>query len=149
MSRGTAGKRLGKIFALLAAVLLLCAALAYWFIGGQTRAAEKYFSAIASGNYKNFEQVTYPYEENSFALMDDFKRECRYYFASLPEFADLSETDVITSKVRIRERRMDGSIDRWVLTADVDFFSGGDSVSYDGLAVTMVFDGGKWRITGV
>lgn len=149
MSRGTAGKRLGKIFALLAAVLLLCAALAYWFIGGQTRAAEKYFSAIASGNYKNFEQVTSPYEENSFALMDDFKRECRYYFTSLPEFADLSETDVITSKVRIRERRMDGSIDRWLLTADVDFFSGGDSVSYDGLAVTMVFDGGKWRITGV
>ena len=149
MSRVTAGKRLGKIFALLAAILLLCAALAYWYIGGQARAAEKYFSAIASGNYKNFEQVTSPYEENSFALNSEFKDGCRGYFTSLPEFSDLSETDVIASKVRIRERRMDGSIDRWVLTADVDFFSGGDSVSYDGLVMTMVFDGGKWRITGV
>lgn len=149
MSRVTAGKRLGKIFALLAAVLLLCAALAYWYVGGQTRAAEKYFSAIASGNYKNFEQVTSPYEENSFSLAADFKSVCRNYFASLPEFSDLFETDVIASKVRIRERKMDGAIDRWLLTVDVDFFSGGDSVSYDGLAVTMVFDGGKWRIAGV
>lgn len=149
MSKADAGKRMGKIFALLAAILLLCAALAYWYVGGQTRSAEKFFSAVASGNYKNYEQVLSPYEENSLALAEDFKSGCRNYFASLPEFADLSETDVIACKVRIRERHMDGSIGRWVLTADVDFFSGGDSVSYDGLAVTMEYDSGKWRITGI
>lgn len=117
--------------------------------GRADQSRRKIFSAIASGNYKNFEQVTSRYEENSFALMDDFKSGCRYYFTSMPEFSDLSETDVIASKVRIRERRMDGSIDRWVMTADVDFFSGGDSVSYDGLVLTMEYDGGKWRIAGV
>lgn len=143
-----ARKKAGKIFTVFTAIVLICGAAVYWYVGGQTRTAEKFFSAVASGNYKNYEQATAPpgIEENSFALNSEFRDSCRGYFTSLPQFADISETDIISSKIRIRERAVDGNITEWRLTVDADFFSSGKSVSYDGLDVYMIFDGGKWRI---
>lgn len=142
-----ARKRAGKIFAVFTAMALICGAAVYWYVGGQTRTAEKFFSAVASGNYKNYEQaLSRQYEENSRSLETDFKDGCRGYFTSLPQFADMSETDIISSKIRIRERAAGGDITKWRLIIDADFFSSGKSVSYDGLVVSMEFEGGKWRI---
>ncbi|MDE7295614.1 MAG: hypothetical protein K2N72_14415 [Oscillospiraceae bacterium] len=143
-----ARKRAGKIFAVFTALVLMCGAAVYWYVGGQTRTAEKFFSAVASGNYKNYEQTMarQGYEESSRSIETDFKDGCRGYFTSLPQFSDMSETDIISSKIRIKERAVDGNITKWRLTVDADFFSSGKSVSYDGLVVSMEFDGGKWRI---
>ncbi|MCM1577377.1 MAG: hypothetical protein NC078_01085 [Ruminococcus sp.] len=137
---------MGKIFAVLAALVLLCCAVVYRYVGGQTRTAEKFFSAAASGNYKNYVQSADSSVTEKNGVNDLFRDGCKAYFESLPEFAEMGETDIISSKIKIKERSPI-SLTEWRLTVDADFFSSGKSVSYDGMRVTMKYEGGKWVIT--
>lgn len=144
MSKNPSGtKTAGKIFAAFSVVLLIAVLAASWFIGGQKRAAEKYFGAIASGSLSDFNKAA---DHVSDISKDDFKAYCRAEFVSMPEFSELSETDIIGSKVNISECRMNGSINSWICTADVDYYSSGMSVSYENISFPVNFSGGKWTV---
>lgn len=141
----SASKKAGKIFAAFTVVILAAALAAAWFIGGQKRAAEKYFAAVASGNFKDMDKVITPLYLDGFDS-DSFKAESRSAFEAMPQFSELESTDMITSRVRISESRMTDSFDRWLCTADVDFFSHGKSVTYKDLSFSVNFSGGKWTV---
>lgn len=146
MSKNPSGtKTAGKIFAAFSIVLLTAVLAASWFIGGQKRAAQKYFGAVASGSLSDMSKAAAP-EYMSGISKDDFKAYCRAAFSSMPEFSELTETDIIGSKVKISECRMNGGLGSWICTADVDYYSSGMSVSYESISFPVNFSGGKWTV---
>ena len=53
MSKNSASKTIGKIVSLIILIILLGVIAVTWFIGGQTKAIEKYCAAFASGDLKS------------------------------------------------------------------------------------------------
>lgn len=145
----SASKALGKLLAVISGIILLAVIIAAWFIGGQTRAVNKCFAAMASGNYKEYIALLpsghQEYHQHEAA---DYSDQCKSFFRGLPEFEALSETDVISSKIKINEHRMNGSWTEWTCTADVDFYCSGSSVSYKDVKVDLSFSSGRWYIAG-
>jgi hypothetical protein len=44
---------------------------------------------------------------------------------------------------------MNGSAKNWICTADIDFFSGGNSISFKDVSIKMTFTGRKWIIMSI
>ena len=146
MNKTTAShKTAGKIFAAFTILILLAVLALSWYIGGQKRAAEKYFASIASGNYKDMSKVITPAYLDGFDT-DSFREECRSGFEKMPVFSDLDTGNIISSRVKITESRMNGDPGSWICTADVDFYSDGKVISFDDLGLYLDFSGGKWLI---
>lgn len=140
-------KTAGKIFAGLCIILLIAVLAAAWFIGGQTRAVQKYFTARASGSYSDYVSLLKSSEYNKNAA-EEYETENRAFFTSLPQFEKLEENDNIGTSVKIKEHRMNGSAGEWICTADIDFYSEGMSVSFRDVNVELLFSGGKWYFRG-
>ena len=66
----------GKIFAAFCILLLIAALAAAWFIGGQTRAVQKYFTARASGSYSDYVSLLISSEYDECAAYE-YKAESR------------------------------------------------------------------------
>lgn len=100
MSKNSASKTIGKIVSLIILILLLGVIAVTWFIGGQTKAIEKYCAAFASGDLKSMNKVTDIYSDQT----DDksFKQQQKDHFRSLPQFEELEDTDVISSDVDVK-----------------------------------------------
>ena len=144
-----AAKALGKLLAVISGIILLAVLLAAWFIGGQTRAVNKYFASRASGNYKEYAALLPEGSgENKPGKADEYSAQCKSFFRGLPEFEALSETDVISSKIKVNEHRMNGSWTKWTCTADVDFYCSGSSISYKDVKVDLSFSSGRWCFAG-
>lgn len=147
MSRTESGtKKAGKALTAFVILILVAVLAASCYIGGQDTAAKKYCAAIASGNFKEYVK-TVP-SDNVYAAgsESDFKAACMSGLRGIPEFSELETTDNLSANVRITEHRMNGSLTEWVCTADIDFYGGGSSVSYNGVSIAMSFSGGKWII---
>ena len=65
MSKNSASKTIGKIVSLIILILLLGIIAVTWFIGGQTKAIEKYCAAFASGDLKSMNKVTDIYSDQT------------------------------------------------------------------------------------
>lgn len=143
--KSSATKILGKIFAAVCAVLLIAAFAASWYIGGQDKAIEKYCAAVTSGDLKKYTQVMNPDSSASSEESAEFKQKYRDAFTSLPQFSELEDTDIIGSEVKIKEHRYDSQSGNWMCTADIDFFSSGNSITKEDLVFTLDYSGG-WKI---
>lgn len=148
MSKGQSGtKTAGKIFAAICIILLIAVLSASWFIGGQTRAVQKYFTARASGSYSDYVSLLIGSDYDECAA-DEYKSESRAFFTSLAQFEKLEENDTIGTNVKVKEHRINGAADKWICTADIDFYSNGMSVSFKDVEVSLLFSGGKWYFRG-
>lgn len=151
MSKKSSGtKTAGKIFAVFTGILLITVLFVSWFIGGQTRTAEKFCAALGSGDLKSYERLFDPaaYEEYAGELTLDkseFRELCLDRFRNYRAFAELESADIVSSNVKITEHKMRGGIDNWECTADVDFYCSGMSIS-ETMVFYMRFQGGKWLI---
>ncbi len=140
-------KIMGKLFAALTLLLLAAVTAMSWYIGGQNRAIEKYCAAVASGSYKDLAKTAVTDELESMDITSEkFKAASRSYFKELPEFSELGETDIISSKVEINEHIMDSSVTQWICMADIDFYCNGMSISYPA-KFKLSFSNGKWIVT--
>lgn len=145
--KSSATKTAGKIFAAVTVILLMIVFASSVYVGGMKRTAEKFCASFASGSYSDYEKVILPVVDVHYDYTDNnFKENTRTAFEHLPEFSELEETDIISSKMKIRECRMDGSYDQWSCTADVDYFCSGMSVSYKNVKIELSFSQGKWRV---
>lgn len=147
MSKTESGaKKAGKFLTALVILILIAVFAASGFIGGQDTAAEKYCAAVASANFKDYSKIVasnYIYAGGS---EDAFKAACKSGLRNREEFAELTETDNISSKVKITEHKMNGNPTSWICKADIDFFSSGHSISFKNVSIEMTFTGGKWII---
>ncbi|MCI7768654.1 MAG: hypothetical protein MSJ26_11850 [Oscillospiraceae bacterium] len=147
MSKTDSGaKKAGKALTAVVILILLNVFAASWFIGGQTTVLEKYCAAVTSGSFSQYVKTVPPDDRYAGGSESDFIAACESGIKGLPEFSELDSTDTISSKVKITSHKMNGSFSQWVCTADIDFFGGGSSISYDNVSVTMSFTGGKWII---
>lgn len=143
MSKNSASKAIGKIVSLIILILLLGVIAVTWFIGGQTKAIEKYCAAFASGDLKSMNKVTDIYSDQT----DDksFKQQQKDHFRSLPQFEELEDTDVISSDVDVKYHKKAADFTQWECMTKADYFSQGMSISQD-ITFTLKFEGGKWKI---
>lgn len=146
MSKTSRNKFAGKIFVGLTVIILAMAVAVSAFINGQTKACKKYFSAMASGDLTVLSKALESTE--SFGSRDDFSQTRKAYFRSLPEFAELSDTDIVSANVNVKNHIMLDSPDRWKCTAEVDYYSNGSSISETNI-VSLYYKGGKWFISDV
>lgn len=147
MSKTNSGaKRAGKVLTVFIILILIAVFAVSKFIGGQDTAALKYCSAVASANFKEYIKTVSPDDKYAGGSESDFKAACKSGLRDLPEFSELEETDTLSANVKITEHKMNGSPAEWICTADIDFYSSGNSVSYEGVAIAMRFSGGKWII---
>ena len=147
MSRTESGaKKAGKALTAIVILILIAVYAASCFIDGHTTALEKYCAAVTSGSFSQYVKTVPPDDRYAVGSESDFKAACESGIRSLPEFSELETTDNISSKVEITSHKMNGSLTEWVCTADIDFFGGGKSISYDNVTVKMSFTGGKWII---
>ena len=133
MSKNSASKTIGKIVSLIILILLLGVIAVTWFIGGQTKAIEKYCAAFASGDLKSMNKVTDIYSDQT------------DHFRSLPQFEELEDTDVISSDVDVKYHKKAADFTQWECMTKADYFSQGMSISQD-ITFTLKFEGGKWKI---
>ena len=143
MSKNSASKTIVKIVSLIILILLLAVIVVTQYIGGQTKAIEKYCAAFAAGDLKSMNKVTDIYSDSA----DDkaFKQQQKDYFRALPQFADLEDTDVITSDTDVKYHKKTDDLTTWECLTKADYFSQGMSISRD-ITFTLKFEGGKWKI---
>ena len=147
MSKTESGaKKAGKALTAVVILILIAVFAASRFIGGQTTALEKYCAAVTSGSFSQYVKTVSPDNRYAAGSESDFKAACESGIRGLPQFSELETTDNISSKVKVTEHKMNSSLTEWVCTADIDFFGGGCSISYENVSVTMIFSGGKWII---
>lgn len=139
-------KKAGKVLTALVILILIAVFAISKFIGGQNTAALKYCSAVASANFKEYLKTVSPDDVYAGGSESEFETACKNGLRGLPEFSELSETDNLSANVKITEHKMNGSLTEWICTADIDFYSGGKSVSYEGVSIEMSFSGGKWIV---
>lgn len=132
----------GKALTVFAFILLAVCIVDYWFVDGQRRAAEKYISAMASGNLADYNSVT---ADSTYTDKDIFTADHRTFLTGYGELTSLEENDVISSKAHIKEHHMN-DLFNWDVTVDADFFSGTKSASFDGTVLSMRFEKGRWLI---
>lgn len=150
MSKTESGaKKAGKVLTAFVILILIAVFAASGFIGGQDTAAEKYCAAVATANFKDYVKIVSADDPYAGSSEDEFKAACKNGLRNREEFAELDEIDNISSKVKITERRMNGSYTDWICKADIDFFSSGHSNSFKGVSVEMTFSGGKWIISDI
>lgn len=142
----SATKTAGKIFAAVTVIILIAVLAVTWFINGQTVAIEKYYNAVASGDLKTLKAISDEYRDYDDAQSDAFKQQQREYFESLPQFADLEKTDIISSQTEVVYHKLNNNI--WECEVDVDYYCSGMSIS-ERQHVSLRFDGGKWLIESV
>ncbi|MGN1101105.1 MAG: hypothetical protein ACI4RG_02870 [Huintestinicola sp.] len=147
MSKTQSGAKIaGKALTAFVILILIAVFAVSEFIGGQDTAALKYCSAVASANFKEYVKTVSPGDIYASGSESDFKAACTSGLRGLPEFSKLEENDILSANVKITEHKMNGSLTEWICTADIDFFCSGNSVSFDGVSITMSFSGGKWII---
>lgn len=146
MSKISRNKFAGKIFVGLTVIILAIAAAVSAFINGQTKACKKYFSAMASGDLTVLSKAM----ENTegYGTKDAFSQTRKAYFRSLPQFAELSDTDIVSANVKVKNHIMLENPDLWKCTAEVDYYSNGSSISETNI-VSLYYKGGKWFISDV
>ena len=139
----TKTKKAGKVLAGFAVLATAATAGMAWYLGGQTRAIEKYCASLASGNLNDYQSVT---QDGSFADRDAFKAEMRNRLNSGGAFSELDENDVIGSDTKVTQH-ICLTPDKWTCTADIEYFCKDMSLTRTE-KFTLVFSGGKWIITG-
>ena len=141
MSKTESGaKKAGKALTAVVILILIAVFAASRFIGGQTTALEKYCAAVTSGSFSQYVKTVSPDDRYAAGSESDFKAACESGIRGLPQFSELETTDNISSKVKVNEHKMNGSLTEWVC------IGGGSSISYENVSVTMNFSGGKWII---
>ena len=145
MSKNNISKTAGKAVSLIMIILFAAVFAASWFIGGQTKAIEKYCAAFASGDAKAMSKIIRGYDSPD---EQAYKTQQREYFKSLPQFSDLEETDIISSDVDIIYHKRINGLNDWQCSAEADYFCEGMSVT-EHLSFDMRFTNGKWTIINV
>ncbi|MCC8042688.1 MAG: hypothetical protein LIO69_04150 [Oscillospiraceae bacterium] len=136
-------KLIGRIILILTLIILILFLILSSYIGGQDKAMEKYFSSVCAGDLKsNAKAIGMDYDPND-AEKAEYKAAARAYFSEKDEFADLSETDIISYNVNITDRAVI-SPTVWVCTADVSFYSGEMSLVMKNVEAALIYDGG-WK----
>ena len=138
----TKTKKAGKALAGLVLLFTAVTGGASWYLGGQTRAVEKYCASLASGNLGDYQSVT---EDTSFTDRDVFKTDMRQVLNKSGNFSDLEENDVIGSDTDVREH-ICITPEQWICTADIEYFCKDMSLTCTE-KFTMVFRNGRWIIT--
>ena len=137
----TKTKKAGKVLAGFALLISAVTVAASWYIGGQTRAVEKYCASLASGNLGDYQSVT---DDMQYTDRDIFKAEMRDVLNKNGNFPGLEQNDVIGSDTDVKEHIFI-SPDTWTCVADIEYFCKDMSLSCTE-EFTVVFRGGKWII---
>lgn len=145
MNKNGISKTIGKAVSAVIIIVFAAVFAAYCFIGGQTKAVEKYCAAFASGDAKTLAKVLRDYQSPD---TDTYKEQQREYFRSLPQFSDLDDTDIISSDVDIIYHKRINGLNDWQCAAKADYFCDGMSMT-ENLYFDMRFSGGKWIIINV
>ncbi len=134
-------KTAGKIITALTVLMLIVCTAASWYIGGQTRAVQKYCASIASGNLTDYTAVT---GNNSFSDKDEFKTAMRNRLNADGSFADLEENGNIGATARVQGHDII-TLDKWQCETKVSYYSGDMTLCFD-KDYTVVFKSGKWYV---
>lgn len=145
MSKKSMSKTIGKVISIIMIVLFAAVFAASWFIGGQTKAIEKYCAAFASGDTKTMSKIIRGYDSPD---AQAYKTQQREYFKAFPQFSDLEDTDIISSDVDIIYHKRISGLNDWQCSAEADYFCEGMSVT-ERLNFDMRFTNGKWIIINV
>lgn len=134
------GKIAGKIFAALTFLLLAAVFAASIYIGGQKKAVEKLCTAIAADDYKAFSGLY-----DSPASEEFFSSIVSTYCSGLAE----SSTDIIGTDVEINQHSFSPEENKWICSADIDFYCSGKNSDFDNVIFELALKNGKWYIISI